>query len=219
MTTLILFDVDGTLVDSQAHIMAAMDRTFAAVGQPSPSRAQVLSIVGLSLDMAFFKLWPQGDAALRQQMVEDYKQAFHDLRSELTTSPLYPGALECIRHLAAKPGLALGIATGKSRRGLDHVLDSHDLRGVFETQQVADDHPSKPHPSMCHQAMADTNAVVGVMIGDTTFDLEMGRNAGLSTLGVSWGYHPVEQLAPLADAIADSFAQVPNLLNEMDSAR
>ena len=99
--------------------------------------------------------------------------------------------------------IVLGIATGKSRRGLRHVLSNPDLAGRFATTQVADDHPSKPHPSMALQAMTESGAVRGVMIGDTTFDMQMGRAAGLKTIGVSWGYHAEQALRAQADRMVD----------------
>ena len=99
----------------------------------------------------------------------------------------------------------LGIATGKSRRGLDHVLSNPDLVGRFATEQVADNHPSKPHPAMALQAMAETGASRGVMIGDTSFDMKMGRAAGLKTIGVSWGYHSASVVGENADRVIDHF--------------
>jgi len=211
--TLALFDVDGTLVDSQVHILAAMARTFEGQGMDAPNRDAMLGIVGLSLDVAFLKLCPDAPMPQRSAMVDGYKQAFRDLRSEIPKSPLYPGAADCLAQLAARDDIVLGVATGKSRRGLDHILDSHDLRGLFVTTQVADDHPSKPHPSMALAALADSGADRGVMIGDTTFDMDMGHAAGLKTLGVTWGYHARAALDGTADAVVNDFADVPTTLN------
>ncbi len=213
--TLALFDVDGTLVDSQAHILAAMERVFEQHNRPAPTRAAILGIVGLSLDVAFLKLCPDAPMAQRANMVEGYKQAFHDLRSEIPKSPLYPGAVECLADLAARDDIVLGVATGKSRRGLDYVLDSHNLRDLFLTTQVADDHPSKPHPSMATTAMAESGADRGVMIGDTSFDMDMGRAAGMKTLSVTWGYHNRTVLADVCDDIATDFAAIPNTLRTL----
>ncbi len=213
--TLVLFDVDGTLVDSQGHILASMDRAFATAGRPAPAREDVLGIVGLSLDVAFLKLCPDATADDRAALVDGYKQAFHDLRAEIPKSPLYPGAMDCLHTLNARDDIVLGVATGKSRRGLDHIIDSFDLHGLFVTQQVADDHPSKPHPSMATAALAESGADRGVMVGDTTFDMAMGRAAGLKTLAVNWGYHPAAELADLANASANSFAEIPTILNTL----
>ena len=186
---LVIFDVDGTLVDSQGDIVAAMTAAFAAVEAPAPTRAEVLSIVGLSLDVAMTVLAPTRSTGDHLVMVEAYKGAYMSLRAEAgvaQSSPLYPGALETLRHLHDEPEVLLGVATGKSKRGLDKLIAGHGLEGLFITQQVADFHPSKPHPSMIHQAMAD--AGVGpdatVMIGDTSFDMDMAAAAGVTSIAI-----------------------------------
>jgi phosphoglycolate phosphatase len=209
---LAVFDIDGTLVDSQAQILAAMAGAHRSVDLPLPPRHAVLSIVGLSLPVAMARLHPQASPAQIDVLVTQYKATFASLRAEVL-SPLYPGAREVVEALFELPGLLLGVATGKSRRGLDHVLRGHGLEGYFATAQVADDHPSKPDPSMVRAALAQTGADEAVMIGDTTFDIEMGRAAGAATLGVAWGYHPRAALvAAGADAVIDRFAQLPAAL-------
>ncbi|MEX5730117.1 phosphoglycolate phosphatase [Rhodovulum iodosum] len=210
---LVIFDVDGTLVDSQGHIVAAMEAGFAAIGRVAPPPAAVLSIVGLSLEVGVMRLAPDLTGAEAARLVGAYRQAFFDLRVGSAASPLYPGAAEALEVLAARDEVLLGIATGKSRRGLDHVLDAHGLTGLFVTLQVSDHHPSKPHPAMVEAALKETGAAAGdaVMIGDTEFDMEMGRAAGVRTLGVSWGYHGAERLSA-AERVIDRFdALVPAL--------
>jgi phosphoglycolate phosphatase len=123
--------------------------------------------------------------------------------------PLYPGIGALVSRLAAQQGVVLGVATGKSRRGVAHVFDMHGLHSHFITVQTADTHPSKPHPSMIMTAMAEAGADPGntIMIGDTTFDVEMGRNAGVASLGVSWGYHDTAALHQAgAHAVVDDAA-------------
>jgi len=216
---LVVFDVDGTLVDSQAHILAAMARAFAATGRPSPPREAVLDIVGLSLPVAMARLSP---AALLEVpvLVDAYREAFADLRlsaGDAALSPLYPGARDCLSALASEPWTLLGVATGKSRRGLTHLFELHDLGSTFQTVQVADDHPSKPHPAMLEACLSETgaDAARSVMIGDTTYDIEMGRAAGFRTIGVSWGYHAAEVLhAAGAHAVIDDFAALLTVLAE-----
>jgi len=209
--TLVIFDVDGTLLDSQAHILGAMARAFDGIGKPCPPRDEVLGIVGLSLPQAMARLAPDLDG---EALVAGYKAAFGALRAE-RDSPLYPGAREALERLAAR-GIPLGIATGKSRRGLDHVLAAHGLAPMFATTQVADDHPSKPHPSMILAALAETGAdpAQAVMIGDTSFDIEMGRAAGVRTIGVSWGYHPRAALAG-AEVVIDRFDALDAALDQL----
>lgn len=211
---LVIFDVDGTLVDSQAHIVGAMTRAFTAQGLAPLPRETVLSIVGLSLPQAVARLLPDAAPALCGAVVESYKDSFAMLRAQ-DASPLYPGARETLEALRARDDVLLGVATGKSRRGLDHLMAAHGLQGWFVTCQVADDHPSKPHPSMLLTALDETGASAdgAVMIGDTVFDIEMGRAAGVRTLGVSWGYHPVAALEQAgADRVIHGFeALIPAL--------
>lgn len=208
---LVVFDVDGTLVDSQAHIVSAMHAAFAALGQPAPDRATCLSVVGLSLPLAMARLAPQADQQGLARLVEGYKGAFAALRPDMI-SPLYPGALDVLARLEDQEDLLLGIATGKSRRGLTHILDAYGLKRRFVTVQVADDHPSKPHPSMLQVCLAETGvrAQDAVMVGDTVFDMDMARNAGLHGVGVSWGYHAAAELGP---RVIDDFAQLDGALH------
>ncbi|MEC7259332.1 MAG: HAD hydrolase-like protein, partial [Pseudomonadota bacterium] len=144
---LVIFDVDGTLVDSQGAIVGAMTAAFTGQDLPAPARDDVLGIVGLSLDHAVLRLAPDADAARRAAVVQGYKDSYHATRSAqgaVVGSPLYPGAAQALQVLAARDDLLLGVATGKSRRGLDELLKAHGLTDIFVTRQVADDHPSKP---------------------------------------------------------------------------
>ncbi len=199
---LALFDCDGTLIDSQANICMAMEQAFGKINMPTPPRHEIRHIVGLSLFEAAAHLLPREDEALHQELAEHYKQSFYDLRGQgLVHEPLYDGIKELISTLD-DAGWMLGVATGKSDRGLERCLSEHEMKHYFVSLQTADRHPSKPHPSMIHQAMADAGSDAGstVMIGDTSFDMEMGRAAGCKTIGVSWGYH---SLAILESSGAD----------------
>lgn len=214
---LVIFDVDGTLVDSQAAIVGAMTLTFDEQGIALPDRAQILSIVGLSLDEAMRELVPEQPQSTRDALVAGYKAAFQANRRQLGagSAPLYPGALDILHRLHAIPEVLLGIATGKSRRGLDAMLEAHDLTHIFVTQQVADFHPSKPHPSMIETAMSDVGVATAdtVMIGDTRFDMDMARAAGVRGIGVDWGYHPAHQLD--ADHMLTQFGDLLPLLTDI----
>lgn len=215
---LAIFDVDGTLVDSQAEIMAAMTLAFASEGLELPARPAILSIVGLSLAEAFARLVPQTEAVQQNRLVSAYKDAFADLRTEdKELGPLFPGAREVLEKLRAEDHTLLAVATGKSRRGLDKVLERHGLTGYFHSEQVADHHPSKPHPSMVNTALAETGVTpqAAVMIGDTTYDMDMARGAGVGTIGVSWGYHPAETLRP--DRLIDDFEALPRAIDDLTS--
>ncbi len=206
MNKLALFDCDGTLVDSQHNICLAMEDAFALAGLAAPDRAQTRRVVGLSLIPAMQAMLPEADDSLHVQLAEDYKTAFHRLRGRgLIEEPLFDGIREALDVLEAD-GWLLGVATGKSDRGLDLCLRHHGLRDRFISLQTADRHPSKPHPSMAITAMADAgaSAETTVMIGDTSYDMMMGRAAGARSLGVAWGYHaPDELLAAGAYHVAE----------------
>ncbi|MDQ0349222.1 HAD-IA family hydrolase [Ancylobacter vacuolatus] len=194
---LVLFDCDGTLVDSQHVIVAAMGRAFARAELPLPPREAVLGIVGLSLVEAMQKLGEDDPRFPAARLADLYREAFRELRTEPDFSePMFPGMRGLIDTLSARDDLLLGIATGKSQRGVAAVLGHHGLEGRFVTIQTADDAPSKPHPAMVHQAMAATGvaALDTVLIGDTSFDMVMARAAGARAIGVSWGYHAPELL-------------------------
>lgn len=222
---LVVFDVDGTLVDSQRIILASMTHAFAAIGAAAPPDAEVLAIVGLSLPEAMAVLAPALPAAARAALVEGYRDSFVAARAAggaEAAAPLYPGALAALKRLAEREGVSLGVATGKARRGLDHLLAAHGLRGFFDTEQTADGHPSKPHPSMLQAALGETGcrAERAVMVGDTEFDVAMGRAAGFATVGVAWGYHPRARLeAAGADVIIEDFAALDAALERLWEGR
>ncbi len=215
---LVIFDVDGTLVDSQAEIMAAMTLAFGASAFAMPDRKAVLSIVGLSLNEAFAKLCPMASGVERAHLVQAYKDAFNQLRGpdgKAELSPLFPGALDALDVLRRQDHTLLAVATGKSRRGLDKMLERHGLTGVFQSEQVADHHPSKPHPSMILTALAETGVAPqkAVMLGDTTYDMDMARAAGVQKIGVTWGYHAADTLKP--DAMIEDFAALPGAVDQL----
>ncbi len=213
---LVLFDVDGTLADSQGAITGAMSAAFDAAELPVPPRDAILSIVGLSLPMAMAQLAPEVGATVQEDLVENYKQAYKSAREQAGAghSPLFPGARETLEALHAIPEYLLGVATGKSQRGLDALIEAHGLT-CFVTRQVADHHPSKPHPSMVLTALEETGVEPqhAVMIGDTSFDMDMGRAAGVTTIAVDWGYHPADRLN--ADHLIRDFTDLAPLLQEI----
>ena len=195
---LVIFDCDGTLVDSQHGIVASMVEAFSVEGLAAPVRASILGVVGLSLEIAVARLMPAGSDLDRvDRMTEAYKEAFRARRLlKDHAEPLYEGMRETVEGLAARGDVLLGIATGKSRRGLDAVLEREGLSRHFATLQTADTNPSKPHPAMILTAMDETSVAPGdtVMIGDTSFDIEMALGAGVLPVGVGWGYHPPQEL-------------------------
>ena len=217
MNRLALFDCDGTLVDSQANICLAMEHAFDDAGLAPPPREKTRRIVGLSLVEAMRTLLPESKEELHHDLAERYRQAFFTLRGNgLVHEPLYDGIAGVLSKLDEE-GWMLGVATGKSDRGLDRCLETHAIKGLFVTLQTADRHPSKPHPSMIYQAMADAGSdpKSTVMIGDTVFDIHMGKAAGCRTIGVSWGYHAVAELREAgAEMIAETMDELARLLGE-----
>jgi phosphoglycolate phosphatase len=194
---LVIFDCDGTIVDSQHIIVTAMERAFTSCGLARQPRDRVLAVVGLSLPLAAERLLPDADMATIAAVTEGYKAAFGVLRQDPANhEPMFPGARQAIESLGRHNDVLLGLATGKSRRGVIALFERCGLDLHFATIQTADTHPSKPHPSMILHAMAHVGARPEdtVMIGDTTFDMEMATNAGVGAIGVAWGYHGVAAL-------------------------
>jgi phosphoglycolate phosphatase len=212
---LAVFDCDGTLSDGQAAICAAMAAGFADAGLAAPDPHQIRRIVGLSLPTAIARLAPNETSESHARVVDAYKQAFFRARTQGTLhEPLFGGIAELLASLH-RDGWALGVATGKSDRGLKGCLAMHRVDHLFVTLQTADRHPSKPHPAMLQAAMAEAGASPSAtaMIGDTVYDIEMARAAGVRALGVAWGYHePHELLAAGAEAVAETPEQLGDLL-------
>lgn len=214
---LVIFDCDGTLVDSQHHIVGAMHAAFGAHGLALPAAEAVRRTVGLPLAAAIQHLLPPD--ALLAPVLDAYRTAAISQRQDPDHhEPLYPDLLETLDMLEAA-GCLLGIATGKARRGLDFTLAAHGLTGRFVTLQTADSVPAgKPAPDMVLQAMAETGAAVPstIMVGDTTYDMEMARHAGVAAIGVTWGYHEERMLREAgASRIISSFRELPEAVAEL----
>jgi len=215
---LAIFDCDGTLVDSQHSIIASMNAAFDVHDLPRASREAIRRVVGLPLLDAVAQLIPDASSDLIEAVREEYGRAWHHIReTEGLNEPLFPGLIETLDHLEAD-GWLLGVATGKSRRGLDGTLEKHGVLERFVTLQTADRARGKPDPEMVQLAMIETGAAAGdtVMIGDTTFDMEMAVSAGVMAIGVSWGYHEVEELKITGAAeVIDAFEDLPGVLSRL----
>ena len=213
---LAVFDCDGTLSDGQAAICSAMAEGFAEAGLAAPDPHQVRRIVGLSLPSAIARLAPDETPETHARAVAAYKAAFFRARERGTLhEPLFDGVPALLARLHGA-GWTLGVATGKSDRGLTGCLTMHGIFDLFVTLQTADRHPSKPHPSMLETAMAEAGAEPSdtVMIGDTVYDIEMAVTAGTRAIGVAWGYHtPEELLAAGAEAVAVTPAELGEMLD------
>ena len=212
---LAVFDCDGTLVDSQAAIVSIMSQAFAAEGRPTPTAHSIRRTIGLPLMDAIALLAPDVDEARVHRLREGYRDIARSVQQQHDHhEPLFEGARETLDRLA-KAGWMLAVATGKGRRGLISTLTRHDMLERFLSLHTADDGPGKPDPTMLRNAMVFAGAAPEdtVMIGDTSFDMQMAANAGVRGLGVVWGYHPREELlATGAHAIADTYAHLAELL-------
>lgn len=214
---LVVFDCDGTLVDSQLMIVSAMTSAYEAHGIALPQRETLLSVIGLSLMEAFTALGNGDKRFPVATMAEHYRDAFHAMRaSGAVMEPLYPGAADAVADLAKREDVVLGIATGKSQRGVRMVLKHYGLLDHFVTIKTADDAPSKPHPGMVLDAMREAGAEPAntIVVGDTAYDVTMARAAGASAVGVTWGYHRTERLSDAgAHAVVETF---PELMPTLD---
>ena len=212
-----VFDCDGTLVDGQAAVCDSMEAAFAEAGLLAPDRNAVRRIVGLSLPQAVMHLAPDTEKNARAAVVEAYKAHFRATReSGALREVLYDGIRETL-HALHDADWMLAVATGKSHRGLTATLATNGLARLFTSLQTADGHPSKPHPAMLEAALVECGAAPAdaVMIGDTSFDIEMAKAAGATPIGVAWGYHePEELLRAGAVAVAQSPAQLTEILLE-----
>jgi phosphoglycolate phosphatase len=216
---LVLFDCDGTLVDSAGLIHEVMARTFEDFGLARVTLDATKSIIGLTLDIAIALLMHQPHVDDRAQaMTAHYKKIYGGIRAEMNfREPLFPGIAELISTLSTRDQLLLGAVTGKSRRGLDQICASHGYEKTFFVSRTADDCPSKPHPAMVTEccAEAEIDARDTVVIGDAIYDMQMAKSAGAAAIGVAWGYASV---ADLVEAGADHIARTPrDILDWMET--
>jgi phosphoglycolate phosphatase len=207
---LALFDCDGTLVDSAALIHEVMARTFTHFGYERPDGSLTRSIIGLTLDIAIARM--QGKPHVDDEavaMTAHYKAIYADVRDEPGMDVLlFDGVKPLIETLAGRDEILIGAVTGKSRRGLVHILETHGFASHFIVSRTADDCPSKPHPAMVMECCSETgiNPADAIVIGDAVYDMQMAKAAGATAVGVSWGYASVDDLVA---AGADSIAYLP----------
>ena len=217
MNRLAIFDCDGTLVDSGATIYRALSDTFRQSGIDVPPPSVGRRVIGLSLVEAMAGLVPDATPDEHVELAEAYKRNFMAMRAAgHVEEPLYDGVLELLDALE-EDGWLLAVATGKSDRGLKHCLELHDIHARFISLQTADRHPSKPHPSMVLQAIADAGASpeTTFVVGDTSFDIAMAAAAGAAPIGAGWGYHEAKELLEAgALAVAEQPSDVLDLVRE-----
>ncbi|GAA4746565.1 HAD family hydrolase [Sphingomonas daechungensis] len=216
MNKLAVFDCDGTLVDSGANIFTALSGAFGEHGIAVPSPEVSRKVIGLSLVEAIATLLPEEERDRHVLLAESYKRHFQRARAEgRVEEPLFEGIPDLLDRLEAD-GWLLAVATGKSDRGLTLCLDCHGIVDRFVSLQTADRHPSKPHPSMVEQAMADAGSSpeTTIVIGDTAFDMAMAAAAGATGIGAGWGYHEAHEMLEagaiaVAAAPRDVFSLIP----------
>jgi phosphoglycolate phosphatase len=211
---LLVFDWDGTLMDSAGRIVASLTQAFSDIGAEPPARERCRDIIGLGLEEAMLRLWPESSAVQRSVLVDRYR--YHYLGANETPTPLFPGVAAVVESLH-DAGYLMAVATGKSRRGLDAALEESGLGRWFHGTRCADETFSKPHPRMLSELMDEfgVGAEASLMIGDTEYDLRMAANAGVDAVAVSCGAHEAHRLLamrPLAcltgvDALPDWLAR------------
>jgi len=205
---LIVFDWDGTLMDSEAKIVRCMQAAAVDVGIPDPGADAIRDIIGLGLNEAIQTLFPGHASPRLAGLVERYRR--HFLEFDTTDTPLFPGVIQGLTQLTGQ-GYLLAIATGKARRGLNRVLNDTGMRHLFTSSRCADEAFSKPHPQMLDDILDETGVGAGraLMVGDTVYDMQMARSAQVAGLAVSYGVHARERLLDCgALACLDSFPEV-----------
>lgn len=191
---LLVFDWDGTLADSEALIVGAMQAAIGDLKLPGRTDRQIRELIGLGLNEALASLYPEFELPELLRLLEGYRARW--VHSGLQEAPLFPGALDALRDLHGV-GYRLAVATGKSRRGLQRSLETHaELRALLSSSRCADETVSKPDPRMLHELLEEeaVGADRALMIGDTDYDLIMARSAGMHAVAVACGVHPRERL-------------------------
>jgi len=204
---LVVFDMDGTLIDSVALIVETVTAAFEAVGEPSPTEAAIRAISGITAREAMGILAPGADAARLDRVTESYRREYQR-RAGGAREPLFAGALKALETLRHRPDTILAVATGKGEASAVALLDAHGILGWFNSVETPTRNRGKPDPEMIQTAMAKAGAAAAetVMIGDTVHDMRMARAAGVKAIGVAWGYHAsVELEGAGADIIVERF--------------
>lgn len=210
---LVVFDWDGTLMDSAAHIVTAMQHAIHGLGLPTRSDEQLRDLIGLGLNDAFARLFPELNTAATLQLLAQYRQ--HFLNPPLPEATLFSGVRETLLQLQ-EGGYRLAVATGKSRRGLDRALAETGLGPMFVTSRCADECASKPDPQMLEEILWECGVepAHALMVGDTEYDMAMARSAGVPAAGVAWGVHTPDRLTGAgAHAVLASVVELPGWLS------
>ena len=216
---LVIFDCDGTLIDSQDKIASSFERAFNIANIAWPGREATLKGIGLSLMESMRRLAPQETPEKHAELVEIYRGFYFEMSNDMMDNePFYPGVREGLERLSRRDDLLLAIATGKSKRGLDRFVERENLKNMFVSLQNSDTAPSKPDPTMLLQAMDEAGGIRPentIMVGDATYDIDMALAAGVTAIGVSWGYHKPQALLDAgARMIIDHFDELEAAIAE-----
>lgn len=218
---LVLFDCDGTLVDSALVIQNAMNNVFDKFSYKTPSFDEIRNIIGLSLDVAISRLLQRPVDDEINAMVSSFKQNFSNGIDDIPLQePLFPGIRDLLSKLEVREDILLGVVTGKSRRGIDKICEAYKLKR-FVTLKTADDCPSKPNPAMVLESCSETGVLPAdtYVVGDTLYDMQMAKQAGAKAIGVSWGYHTTDALKQAgAEVVLNEPVELLNLLGIEDHA-
>jgi phosphoglycolate phosphatase len=217
---LVIFDMDGTLIDSVGLIVETVSEAFRAVDEPVPTETAIRAISGITARDAMRILVPGADESRTEKILASYRSHYMD-RAGVAREPLFSGALDALDRLQQRKDMILAIATGKGYRGAVTLLERHSILDRFHSVQTPDHNRGKPDPQMIETAMEKAGAGRGqtVMIGDTTHDMKMARAAGVGAIGVAWGYHTVFDLnAAGADVVIEDFAQLDKAINDLVGA-
>ncbi len=218
---LIVFDCDGTLVDSQQTIITATEAAMDEFEFVVPPRRDILYAVGLPVDVALRRHAPEATDDQILSMLDIYRETYQQLvQQDDRGQVMFDGMREQIVALGGMDETLLGIITMKSRRGLNRVVDAYDIRQYFQVLKSADDGPGKPAPDLMLDAIAETGveAHQALMVGDTSFDIMMAKAAGAKAIGVGWGYQTIDELLDSgADAIAETHEELRDILSAFRS--
>ena len=214
---LVIFDLDGTLIDSVALIVETLTAAFQAIGEPAPQESAIRAISGITAAEAMGILAPNADTDRLAEILESYRSQYRE-RAGLAREPLFNGALDALERLRSQPGTILAVATGKAYRSAVTLLTAHGILDRFASVQTPDHNRGKPDPQMLQTAMTHTGATPGqtVMIGDTVHDMKMAKSAGVGAIGVAWGYHEASALKDAgADIVIERFDQLDAAIDQL----
>jgi phosphoglycolate phosphatase len=214
---LVIFDMDGTLIDSVALIVETVTAAFEAVGEPAPTEAAIRAISGITAREAMAILAPHADAGRVDEILQSYRREYGS-RAGGAREPLFGGALAVLERLRHRPDTILAVATGKGYNSAVALLTAHGILDWFQSVETPTHNRGKPDPEMVHMAIGKSgaSAAEAVMVGDTTHDMAMAKAAGVAAIGVAWGYHEAIALRGAgADMVVERFEDLEPAIDKL----